>query len=208
MIQKKINAIGIDFDNTLINYDNLISKIVKIYGWFENVEGRDDVKKRLRASPLGDENWQKIQGVIYGPRILEASLSPGVVNFLRRCKIEEIEIKIISHKTELAVNDPTKTNLRLAAINWMSKNNFFDDLGIKKCNVLFANTIEEKIEFIRKANISIFIDDLEEILDNPKFPIDVEAILYQPNISSMTNKSKKYRKYQSFAQIEKFIFNN
>ncbi len=208
MILKKNNLIGIDFDNTLINYDDLITNVVRNYGWFEDVTGRDAVKKKLRTSSLGDEGWQKIQGVIYGPRILDAKISVGADHFLRRCKAEGIEVKIISHKTEFAVNDPTNTNLRDAALNWMSKNNFFTDLGINKINIFFANTIEEKIQFIRKANISIFIDDLEEILDHPKFPIDVEAILYQPNISSMKNETKKYRKYQSFDQIEKFIFNN
>jgi hypothetical protein len=182
--------------------------VVRNYGWFEDVIGRDAVKKKLRMSPLGDEGWQKIQGVIYGPRIMDASISVGADHFLRRCRTEGIEVKIISHKTEFAVNDPTNTNLRDAALNWMSKNNFFTDLGIIKNNIFFANTIKEKIEYIKKTKISIFIDDLIEILDDPNFPSDVEAILYQPTITPVFNKSKNFNKFQTFDQIEKFIFNN
>jgi hypothetical protein len=177
---KTPKVIGLDFDNTLVCYNKLLEKLVAELGLAQEVQGKRAIRDAVRASQLGDVGWQRLQGMIYGHRMSEAEIIPGVPEFLQTCQLSGSIVKIVSHKTEFAGIDHTNTPLRKAALDWMSHQGFFGRYGIKPSNVIFASTKAEKIAKISSIGVSVFVDDLEEILGDLAFPDGVQRILFDP----------------------------
>jgi len=196
-------AIGLDFDNTLISYDHLLAKLVKELAWAGDVTGKRAIRDAVRKSSVGDLGWQRLQGMIYGHRMAEAEIIAGVPEFLQACKRHGTTVKIISHKTEFAGIDPTNTPLRKAALAWMSDQGFFAHYGIRPENVIFCATKAEKLANIGRAAVSVFVDDLEEILGDPAFPSGVQRILFSPDGDVPTG---PYQIRRTFNDIRMEIF--
>jgi len=177
--------IGVDLDNTIVSYDSLIYDVALELSFIgvNSKKSKKFIRGEIRKLPQGEEKWQKLQAIVYGPRMKDAQLIHGVVEFFKLCKENSIKVYVISHKTELASFDETKTNLRTATLNWMEKNKFFkaDGLSLSKNNVFFEGTREEKIERIKQLACSHFIDDLEETFMEESFPKRVKKILFDPH---------------------------
>jgi hypothetical protein len=175
---------GIDFDNTIVTYDELLATIARERGLLEPGQERTKraIRDVIRQLPDGEIEWQKCQALLYGRRISEARLIDGVDQFMRLCRGQGIPVYIVSHKTEFSRYDSTSTNLRTAALNWMTANRFFESSGfaLEPRHVFFAGTREEKIERIRDLGCTHFIDDLEEVLLDEGFPPATARILYEP----------------------------
>jgi hypothetical protein len=182
--------IGIDFDNTIVSYDALMRRVAVDRGLIDEAEGRTkrDVRDRIRQLPDGDVEWQKLQALVYGPLMRDAQPITGVEEFIRRCRHAGIPVFIVSHKTEYAGYDETRTNLRTAALEWMTMHHFFepDGLDLGRDNVYFESTRTDKIDRIRRIGCSHFIDDLEEVFLEPSFPADVQKILYAPQATPVS----------------------
>jgi diaminopimelate decarboxylase len=179
------NAIcGIDFDNTIVTYDELLATIASERGLIGagHVQTKRSIRDQIRLLPDGEIEWQKCQALLYGQRIAEARLIDGAASFIRLCRERGVQVHIVSHKTEFSHFDDTGTNLRTAAMNWMRANRFFDPggLGLDPGNVHFAATREEKIGRIRDLACTHFIDDLEETFLEDTFPRATARILYEP----------------------------
>jgi len=178
--------IGIDFDNTIVGYDELIYRIAVERGLIDGDGDGDRTKRavrdRTRQLADGEIEWQKLQALVYGPLIREARLLDGADEFIRRCRDAGMAVFIVSHKTEYASCDETRTNLRTAAIEWMAAHRFFerDGLGLNRGAVFFESTRAAKIGRIKEVGCSHFIDDLEEVFLEASFPRDVRKILYAP----------------------------
>jgi hypothetical protein len=180
-------TIGIDFDNTIVSYDELMHRAALDCGLI--ADGGDRTKRtvrdRVRQLPNGEVEWQKLQALAYGPRMHEARIADGAAEFIRWCHDAGMGVFIVSHKTEYARYDATRTNLRLAALDWMAAHRFFehDGLGLDRECVYFESTRADKIARIGAIGCSYFVDDLEEVFLEPSFPADVLKILYAPNAS-------------------------
>ena len=179
----KAPVLGIDFDNTLVTYDALIHKTALERGL---ITAATDVSKRtvrdqIRSGPGGDVAWQKLQGLVYGPLMPRAALMPGAAEFIRAGRARNWPMYIVSHKTEFAGYDDTRTNLRDAAAAWMTSQGFFgpDGLGFSRDQVFFEGTRDAKLERIRSLGCTHFIDDLEEVFLEPLFPPGVEKFLFE-----------------------------
>src|SRR5207237_549076 len=111
---------------------------------------------------------------------------------------------IVSHKTEYAGYDPTRTNLRQAALQWLRDRCAFGrtGLGLKAGNVWFAATRQEKIEHIRRLNCRVFIDDLVEVFCEPCFPASVQRILLDPTGGGAEGAD---RAFCNWSQIEAYL---
>lgn len=175
---------GIDFDNTIVTYDELLATIARERGLIggDHLSTKRGIRDRIRLLPDGEIEWQKCQALLYGQRIAEARLIEGAAAFIRLCRERGTPIYIVSHKTEFSRYDQTGTNLRSAAMNWMAANRFFDPagLGLEPGNVYFAATRAEKIGRIRDLACTHFIDDLEETFLEDAFPHSTMRILYEP----------------------------
>ncbi|MEI7635768.1 MAG: hypothetical protein WCJ37_00555 [Syntrophus sp. (in: bacteria)] len=175
--------IGVDFDNTVISYDDILCKLTHERGLSATFPcSKKALRDLLRQLPNGEIEWQKWQAIMYGPMIGEAKLIRHVGDFFRLCRIKNVSVNIISHKSEYAAQDTKGINLRTAALKWMHDNHFFsmDGLGLNQEAIFFCNTRQEKIKKIKQLGCNYFIDDLEETFLEEDFPPTVQGILYSP----------------------------
>src|SRR5580658_9044333 len=93
---------GIDFDNTIVTYDELLTRIARERGLLDaaGVQTKRNLRDRIRLLPDGEIEWQKCQALLYGQRIGEARLAVGVAAFLAECRERAMAVHIVSHKTE------------------------------------------------------------------------------------------------------------
>jgi len=177
-------VLGIDFDNTIASYDDLLFRAAVDRGLIQAGGDRTKraVRDRIRLRPDGEIEWQKLQALVYGPLMPGARPTDGVCAFIGWCRDAGIAVFIVSHKTRYANYDETGTDLRIAALEWMTAQRFFDEggLGLSRDAVFFESTREDKIARIRSLGCSHFIDDLEEVFLEPSFPANVRRILYAP----------------------------
>lgn len=177
--------IGVDFDNTIVSYDEVIYNVALEKGWIkpEAKKSKKEIRDTIRQLPGGEIKWQRVQAAVYGPRMGEARLIDGVRPFFEWCKRHQVRVYIVSHKTEFARRDETGTNLRMTALVWMRQNGFFDSdgMGLPEKNVYFESTRRQKVARIRELKCSHFIDDLEETFLETGFPPNVKKILYAPH---------------------------
>jgi hypothetical protein len=207
-IQSKDLIIGVDFDNTIICYDDILLKLISEWGLPVSFPfSKKALRDLLRQLPDGETEWQKWQAVMYGPMISEAKLISHVSDFFRTCRNREVPVYIISHKSEQAAQDTQGINLRTAALKWMHDNNFFSDdgLGIDRGAVYFCDTRQEKVGMINKLGCNYFIDDLEETFLEKSFPVSVQGILYSP-ASDYTENIGNVKIKQNWKEITRYLF--
>jgi hypothetical protein len=198
--------IGIDFDNTIIAYDEVFCATAKSHGLVgSGFTGRKQaVRDSIRLLPGGELAWQRLQGQVYGKGIGQATMVPGVEAFLRRCKAEHATVVIVSHKTEYGHHDPDRVNLRKAALDWMAAQGLFENAhAIPPENVYFEGARAEKLKRIAALSLTHFVDDLEEVLTDPGFPPDVARILFSSDASSATG---PYAVCPTWRDIERRVF--
>jgi hypothetical protein len=181
-------VLGIDFDNTLVTYDRLIYETARERGLIDGTTAprKRDVRDRIRLLPDGEIEWQRLQALVYGPLMARAEAIDGAAEFVRDCRSRGWRVYVVSHKTEFAGYDETRTNLRDAALAWMRANGFFETSGfdLNPADVFFESTREEKIARIRALGCTHFIDDLEEVFCEPTFPADTERLLFSSHASA------------------------
>jgi hypothetical protein len=174
--------IGIDFDNTIVDYDDVFLMAAKERGLVDEKfsGGKEAIRAALRLKPNGENTWQSLQGYVYGKRITDAVMFEGFDAFLRLCRAQGHRISIVSHKTEYGHFDESRLSLRDAACGWMEARGFFEENGFGLCrdDVFFEGSRADKIGRIASLRFTHFIDDLPEVLDDPAFPKDVMPILF------------------------------
>lgn len=198
--------IGVDFDNTIVCYDGIFHRVAVERGLLppEVPANKTAVRDYLRRA--GNEPaWTELQGHVYGPRMAEADIFPGVKEFFRACRERGIPVKIISHKTRFPyVGD--KHDLHAAARGWLERQGFFSaaEMGLPSNAVYFELTKLEKLARIASAGCTVFIDDLPEFLGEPAFPPAVRRILFDP--AGAHAGDAKFEPAQSWPQIARMIF--
>lgn len=173
--------IGIDFDNTLIDYDRVFLAAARERGLIHpGFRGsKRAVRDAIRRSPDGELTWQRLQGYVYGRGIDGAVPFDGVPDFLRRCQARKLAVSIVSHKTRYGHHDPAQIDLREAALEWMTAQGFLGpQAGLPVEHVFFEDTRAAKLLRISALSCTHFIDDLEEIFTDPGFPAGVKRILF------------------------------
>ena len=80
-------TVGVDLDNTVVSYDSLFHRTALERGLIDegSCSSKREVRDAVRMLPDGDIHWQKLQGLIYGPKMADAQLISGVVDFFRLC---------------------------------------------------------------------------------------------------------------------------
>src|SRR5258708_23209668 len=199
-------AIGVDFDNTLISYDNVMYNRALQQGLIspDIANNKKLIRDHIRLLPGGEQQWQMLQASAYGPYIAEALLIEGVAEFFEECKRRSSQVYIVSHKTELAHYGDPRPNLRQAALRWMEEHGFFTEAGfhLSKDHVYFCGTRHEKIARISALGCAYFIDDLEEVFAEADFPAHVEKILFASDAANLTD----VKVMPTWEQIRKHLF--
>jgi hypothetical protein len=174
--------IGIDFDNTLICYDEVFLAAARERGLLtaEFTGNKQAVRDAIRLLPDGELAWQRLQGYVYGRGIAGAGIFDGADAFLRGCRDAGHTVFVVSHKTEFGHHDPERVNLREAALGWMEARGFFAPkvYAIPRHNVFFEASRADKLKRITGLQCACFIDDLAEVLSDPDFPPGVKRVLF------------------------------
>jgi len=174
--------IGLDFDNTIVRYDELFHRVALERGLIpaDLPANKGAVRDFLRKAGREDA-WTEMQGYVYGPRMSEAAMFPGVFDFLQFCRDSGITTFIISHKTRKPYLGPAY-DLHQAALDWIAAQGFYDPArgGLAREHVFFELTKEAKLQRIAAAGCAAFIDDLPEFLAEPAFPPGTRKILFDP----------------------------
>ena len=185
--------IGIDFDNTIVCYDQAFYQAALEKGllreeFFSPKKIRCALKNYLKP-----DVWTELQGSVYGPYIRFAKLFPEVETFFKCCFSKGISLYVISHKTARPFKGPAYS-LRSAAKKWISQYPFFS-----YAEIFFESTIEKKIKRINSLECDVFIDDLTQVLLRDDFPKKVQRILFDPDKLCPANAS--YQQASSWVQI-------
>lgn len=197
--------IGLDLDNTLVTYDALFSTVARSRKLLppDFAGGKRDVRDAVRLLPDGELEWQSLQAHIYGAGILDAAPAPGVRDFIRRAVGQGIGMVVVSHKTEHAAGDPGGVNLRDAARKWLRTSGIVGSGAIPEGSVYFEDTREAKIARIIQLQCTHFIDDLEEVFNDPAFPARVDKLLIA---ETAPVPSGPFRHFTSFDEITHELF--
>ena len=203
-----ILRIGLDFDNTIANYDQAFPDVARILGYQTKATNKRDLKVELIASAEGETAWQKVQGLTYGKFIDQASLYPGVLEFVVRAKARNCEVFVISHKTQFGHFDETKTSLRDAATAWMTSKKIVGHgfAQVDEAHIFYASTRDEKIAKIKELSLDIFIDDLSEVLTDSSFSAKTKKILFGPDLDQVANSDSAILTSQSWREIGDELF--
>jgi len=174
--------IGVDFDNTIVRYDDLFHRVARERSLIPAAlpATKTSVRDYLRREGREDE-WTALQGDVYGPRMADAAPFPGVIEFLARCVREGIGVRIVSHKTRHPFLGP-RHDLHQSARDWLIAHRFFEPDGVNLApeQVFFELTKSAKLQRIGALGCTHFIDDLPEFLLDAEFPAGVERILFDP----------------------------
>ena len=165
--------VGIDLDNTIINYNLAFEKALKVFKLknqkFSFSSNPVENKEYLRRSIIkkrGIKLWQKIQGQVYGNLLLKnALIFPGVKRFIWRCKQRNNKVYIISHKTKYGAFDKKKVLLREVAKKFLKKQGILGGNSFSVDGIFFANDGESKAQIINKLGVDYFIDDLKVFIN-------------------------------------------
>jgi hypothetical protein len=198
--------IGVDFDNTIVCYDELFHRVAVEQGLIplSVPTTKREVRRYLEGRGLGDA-WTELQGYVYGVRLLEAPAFPGVLEFFRRGVRSDLSLAIISHKTRYPARGP-RHDLHEAARRWLEVHGFYDPgrIGLPADRVYFELSQREKVVRIAREGCVCFIDDLPELLTRPDFPTGVRRrILFDPHGHHAAEEGLCHT--TSWAEIERLI---
>ncbi len=174
--------IGIDFDNTIVCYDELFYRLALEEDLIahEVPANKVSVRDHLRATGRA-RDWTRLQGIVYGPRIREAVPYIGFLEFARWANNTGHQLFIISHRTKVPSLGPNY-DLHQAGRSWVEAHLRSETgLLIAAENVFFELEKKAKVERIRECLCDLFIDDLPEILRMDRFPLSSERILFDPS---------------------------
>lgn len=168
--------IGIDFDNTIVCYDQLFHRVAKERGLIgDDVPvSKEAVRNYLRATGREDD-WTEMQGYVYGARMGEAQAFAGVAEFFTLAHARGLTLSIISHKTRHPYKGPPY-DLHSAARGWLSNQPWYGP----HIHTFFELTKEDKLKRIASQRCDYFIDDLPEFLAEPAFPVTTQRLLFSP----------------------------
>ena len=160
--KRVIKHIGIDLDNTIIDYTKAFIEIGRDFGFKPN-STRESIRKALRRTDGTDDLWQEFQSLLYTRGLDFAELAPSAKTFMSLARNSGIEVSIVSHKSRTTQERFGGQDLRGPALDWLRKHQLIPQIVDEK-DLHFTSTQEKKIEKILELRIDFFIDDLEDVI--------------------------------------------
>ncbi len=176
--------IGIDFDNTMIDYTGVFYQVALDLDWIsrETLATKLAVKQSF-LDANNERKWTELQGIVYGREINQAIPFDGLHQTITTWLNKGHELFIISHKTKYPIIGD-KVNFHIAAMTWLERHQLVSPFGslstIARENVFFNETKEKKIAKIASLSCDVFIDDLPNILMHENFPVQPKKVLFDP----------------------------
>lgn len=178
--------IGIDFDNTIVDYTGVFHAVALELGWIPATIGQSktEVKQYFIENNM-EIKWTELQGLVYGKYIHHAKPYPDCLSVLQQLKKTGAKLYLISHKTKSPFIGE-KIDLHSCAVNWLINHGFLQTANapFSATDIHFNEKKEQKIKRIADLSCHVFIDDLPEILNDSLFPSSCTGILFSPGTTS------------------------
>jgi hypothetical protein len=179
--------IGIDLDNTLVDYEAAFRAAAETLhiALLPDVQSKTQIRDYVRSTPDGERTWQRLQGLAYGRCVqAHAKLYPGVKRFLWRCRQKGHRVSIISHKTEFGHGDLEKVPLREVASEFLRAQGLVERDACFVSEVVYESSYDEKIAAIRQHRFDWFIDDLAEVVRDLERDETLRVVRFEPGAPS------------------------
>jgi hypothetical protein len=172
--------IGIDFDNTIADYEGVFHAAALERGLIDADLPKDKnaVRDFLNGSGRGDD-FTALQGYVYGLHMDLARPYPGFRDFIAAARVMKQEVFIVSHKTRFPLLGP-KHDMHKAALAFLQDHGISGAGAVAPQQIFFEETKEQKIDRAAALALDVFIDDLPEILATPGLPARCRRILFAP----------------------------
>lgn len=171
--------IGIDLDNTIVCYDQAITRLAdELLDLPETVpRTKLGVRNQLRSVGREDE-WTAFQGALYGPGMQHAYPFIGCLETLRWLVSEGHSLRIVSHRSARPYAG-TAYDLHEYGHQWVASHLLGEGV-IRNDAVFFHETRKEKVKQIATLGCRLFLDDLPEVFAEQGFPCQTQPVLFAP----------------------------
>ena len=195
--------IGLDFDNTIICYDEIFRLIGQKISFGSDITcvNKNEIRDHLHRAGQRDE-WTRLQGEIYGKFIMNAIPFEGALYTIKKLASRGHTIKIISHKTRHPYIGP-KYELRTKSRRWLKEKGFLEKGLIKEDNVFFTSSLQEKLELVEQSGCECFLDDLPEVIEalNPR----IKRLFFNPNKQAHDIRCDSFVELTSWSEISNVL---
>ena len=171
-------GIGLDLDNTVIDYTPAYRATAARMGLPPEFTDRKSIRPLLRRSEVDDLEWQRFQAFLYTDGLAYAKPAAGLRDFLNLCAELHVRVFIVSHKTATTPAQFGGLDLRGPAKAWLVNQGIAPD-HINLNDIYFCSTRAEKVQKIDSLDCQAFVDDLIEVLKHPDLPMDIRRFHYQ-----------------------------
>ncbi|UAA39523.1 HAD family hydrolase [Paraneptunicella aestuarii] len=173
--------IGIDFDNTIVNYDGVFHKAAVELGWLPEESDKiigtsKEAVKNYFIERDEEPRWTELQGIVYGKAIVHAKPFQGLIRAIHDMLADNMLLFIVSHKTQYPIIGD-KLDFHEAAKTWLAENGIEPHIS----QIYFCPEKDEKIQQISDLHLDWFIDDLPSILNHQQFPEHTKGVLFDPD---------------------------
>jgi len=171
--------IGLDLDNTIIDYDKIFYKEALRRKLIPKTIDKNRIKIREYIKKKSLIEWQKLQSNIYSINLHNAVVRNGFISFINNLGNNGYNFCVISHKTKYPYKGK-KINLHNLSKNWIDANinKKLNKSGVKIKKIFFETTEKKKIKKIVSEKCDYFIDDLPSVLN--LLPKNIKKILIDP----------------------------
>lgn len=159
---------GFDLDNTIIDYGISVEKYC-LNAKIPKQEKITSLRSYLRQIDPSDSKWQEAQSWIYIDGLKFAKLNKGIEDLCVYLLNKNINVFIVSHKTNKTQDRFGGRDLFSPAVNWIQHSNIKNFFDINE-NIYFMPTRDAKIQKIEQLDLNWFVDDLLEVLLDKNFP--------------------------------------
>jgi len=196
--------IGLDFDNTIVCYDQAITLLAE--NLFELPPELPRTKLALRdflRTAKRETEWTAFQGELYGPGMRHAQPFEGAIEALLQLVAAGHELLIVSHRSRRPyAGEPY--DLHASARGWVSERlQCYGLFAEDNSNVNFLETRQKKIACIAEHGCQAFLDDLPEVLTDPGFPANTAGILFDPSGGSAMPEA--YRRISAWRDLREVL---
>ncbi len=168
--------LAIDLDNTIVSYEAVLAELAHSAGVPATAiaSGKAGVRDYFRSARIEDQ-WTRLQGVMYGPAMGAAVPYPGVLDCLEQASGSGFRIAVVSHRSRRPYSGPGY-DLHKAARDWLDRH--------LPAGTLAAAYLEEsrpaKLSRIVTLSPKVWIDDLADLLLELDATTTVSRWLFDP----------------------------
>lgn len=198
--------IGIDLDNTIVDYDGVFFRVAVEQGWVDSAvpKNHNDLRQHLLAEDGHDERWQWLQSQVYGPRIGESVPYEGMLAALLAWHEYGHRLTVVSHKSSHSNWNPG-IELQQAAMGWLKRHGLINTPPATSIisAVYFEPDQVQKVARIAELACDVFIDDKLAVLSSETFPVNTIPGFFDPNKSN--HDAHEAVRFHSWWQIRDWI---